>query len=78
MFNSLFEEYLYLQEVSRWVNHIAQRSGKPQEEVERTWNETEKEMVSDLRKGGITDKLKQINKVVKQKMNVKDEEKDKE
>lgn len=76
MFRSLFEQYLYLKEASRWVNHIAQRSGKPQEEVERVWNQTEDETVSELRKGGITDRLKQINKIVKQKMNVKDEEKD--
>ena len=76
MFSSLFEEFLYIQEVSRWVNHISQRSGKPQSEVERVWKDTEKEVVSELRKGGITDRLKQINKVVKQKMNVKDEEKD--
>lgn len=77
MFNTLFEEFLYLKEVSRWVNHIATRSGKPDSEVERVWNQTEKETVSELRKGGITDRLRHINKIVKNKLNVKDEEKDK-
>ena len=65
-------EYLELLEVNRIVQGLAKRSGKPADHINQIWSDTTKELVSK-HQFGVTDKYKQIGKIVRDKLGVKPE-----
>lgn len=69
-------EYLELLEVNRIIQGLSKKSGKPSDHINSIWKDTEKEVVSK-HKYGVTDKYKEIGKIVRDKLGVKDDEDDK-
>lgn len=72
---NLIEEFIYLQEVNRIVQGLAKTTGKPQDHIQSLWKDTEKEVVVK-HKYGVTDRYKQIGKIVRAKMGVKGDPED--
>ena len=66
---NLIEEFLYLQEVNRIVQGLSKNTGKPKEHIDKIWKDTEKEVLVK-HKYGVTDRYKQIGKIVKSKLGI--------
>lgn len=66
---NLIEEFIYIQEVNRIVQGLSKVTGKPQDHVTQLWKDTEKEVLLK-HKYGVTDRYKQIGKIVKSKLGV--------
>ena len=72
---NLIEEYLYLQEVNRIVQGLSKKTGKPKDHIDKVWKDTEKEVLVK-HKYGVTDRYKQIGKIVRSKLGVKGDPED--
>jgi hypothetical protein len=71
------QEYLELLEVNRIIQGLSKRSGKPADHINSIWKDTEKEVLTK-HKFGVTDKYKEIGKLVRSKLGVEPSDKEKE
>lgn len=71
--SNLIEEFIYIQEVNRIVQGMSKQSGKPKEHIDAVWKDTEKEVLVK-HKFGVTDRYKQIGRIVRSKMGLPPQE----